>query len=81
MVFIKQKLGYRIVDFSSFDDALEVCLTAEEGSEEQDRAIIYCLDNAPDDLREKLHDMLIRKKEKQCGCGCQQKEKLGFILE
>jgi hypothetical protein len=40
--------------FQSFAEALKICLTAEKGSREQDEALIYCMEHAPDDLKEML---------------------------
>jgi hypothetical protein len=40
--------------FQSFAEALKICLTAEPGSREQDEALIYCMEHAPDDLKEIL---------------------------
>lgn len=60
------------MEFTSFEEALKVCMTAEEGSLEQDDALIYCFKNAPPELRatfkaqyEKLHGQ-----GQGCGCGC-----------
>jgi hypothetical protein len=40
--------------FQSFEQALEICLIAENGSREQDEALAYCMEHAPDDLKEML---------------------------
>lgn len=60
------------MQFKSFEQALKACMTAEEGSAEQDAAIIYCLENAPPDLKkmleEKYHKYSAHNHE--CGCGC-----------
>ena len=63
--------------FDSFEHALHICMTAEPGSEEQNAALVYCLEHAPADLKDKLKDGLVNfhkeQKEKHgdgCGCGC-----------
>ena len=55
-----------MVKFTTFEKALKVSITAEEGSNEQDEAIIYCLNNALADLKEKLQKLLPHKKESCC---------------
>ena len=40
--------------FQSFEEALKICLTAENGTKEQDEALLYCMEHAPDDLKEML---------------------------
>ncbi|NTW89172.1 MAG: hypothetical protein HGB26_08700 [Desulfobulbaceae bacterium] len=63
------------MNFTSFEEALHLCMTAVEGSPEQEEALAHCLRTAPADLRLMLakrlgvhdghdhHDQL-------CGCGC-----------
>jgi len=59
--------------FNSFEQALHVCMTAEEGSPEQDEAILYCLEFAPDEIKEQLrgiirHDLPVHSHDCDCGC-------------
>ncbi|HIJ90388.1 MAG: hypothetical protein OEV89_06440 [Desulfobulbaceae bacterium] len=61
--------------FDSFEQALHACMTASPGSDEQEAALIYCLDNAPPELKDKIADALAnfhqeRKQSDGCGCGC-----------
>ena len=57
------------MEFESFEHALEVCMTAEDGSPEQDAALLYCLEKAPPELREKLEELHEKKHGHGCGCG------------
>lgn len=64
------------MQFDSFEQALEICMKAEDGSAEQEAALVYCLQHAPDELKE-----LIRKHHQQghgagggCGCGHEKEE-------
>ena len=63
--------------FDSFEQALQVCVTASPGSDEQEAALIYCLDNAPPELKDKIADGLANFHQQKkpghdhgCGCGC-----------
>jgi len=56
--------------FESFEQALKVCLTAEEGSEEQNTALVYCMENAPTELKQMLEERFLQFHRKDCGCGC-----------
>lgn len=59
------------VKFESFEQALQVCVGAEEGSREQVEAMIYCLENAPSELREILKERFKGGSHaEECGCGC-----------
>ena len=65
------------MEFESFEQALQICVTAEQGSDEQEIAMIYCLQHAPEDLKDKikngLTDFYKAREEKHgddCGCGC-----------
>ena len=59
------------MNFDSFEQALHVCMTAAPGSDEQEAALIYCLDNAPPELKDKITDALENfHKKPGCGCGC-----------
>ncbi|MEW6594642.1 MAG: hypothetical protein AB1413_07215 [Thermodesulfobacteriota bacterium] len=59
------------MEFTSFEEALKVCMTAAPESEEQDAALEYCLHHAPPDLKEKLRAAFVRSAaEKHDGCGC-----------
>lgn len=42
------------MEFKSFEEALEICLSAEEGSELQNRAAAYAIKHAPPELADKL---------------------------
>lgn len=56
--------------FESFEQALKICLTAEENSPEQVKAMIFCLENAPPELQEILAKRFRPGHEQGCGCGC-----------
>ena len=62
-----------IVEFSSFEEALQVCMQAVDGSEEQKKAMVFCLEHAPVDLRAMLEERLKITAAHQhginCGCG------------
>lgn len=64
------------MEYPSFAKALEACLNAEEGSEEQEAALVYCLEHAPPELKEMLGERMAAAREKKaaehgdCGCGC-----------
>lgn len=63
------------MEFASFEEALKICLESEDGSEEQDSALLYCIEHAPPKLKELLRTQfksyLERKKHAEgCGCGC-----------
>ena len=67
------------MDFQSFEEALAACINAKEGSEEQEAAMVYCLEHAPAELREKIKEQFLASKAKaaarcdhdhhNCGCG------------
>lgn len=54
--------------FESFEQALKICLTAEEKSPEQVEAMIFCLENAPPDLQEILAKRFKTRPGEGCGC-------------
>ena len=59
--------------FDSFEQALHICMTAEQGSKEQDEAVLYCLEYAPADLKDKLRSIMrhnLPEHHNDCGCGC-----------
>ena len=59
------------MEFSSFEEALKVCMTAAPESEEQDAALEYCLHYAPPELKEKLRNAFVRSSARhEGGCGC-----------
>ena len=58
------------MEFTSFEEALKVCMTADPESEEQDVALEYCLHHAPPELKEKLHAAFAEFKAKKGSCGC-----------
>ncbi|MDH5298522.1 MAG: hypothetical protein OEV91_05845 [Desulfobulbaceae bacterium] len=70
------------MEFQSFEEALAVCANAKEGSEEQEAAMLYCLEHAPADLREMIKKQFLAAKAGRttdagcdhehhgnCGCG------------
>jgi hypothetical protein len=57
------------MEFESFEQALTVCMQAEDGSELQDAALLYCIDNAPPELKATLKERFLQFKASQCGCG------------
>lgn len=58
------------MEFASFEEALHVCMTAEENSQEQDAALEYCMLNAPPDLKKKLQHYFEHRPVHHAGCGC-----------
>lgn len=64
--------------FQSFEEALKICLTAENGSPEQDEALVYCMEHAPGDLKAMLQDKFMEfhtgkhdhDHDHGEGCGC-----------
>lgn len=61
------------MEFDSFEQALHICITATPGSDEQEAALVYCLENAPPELKSKIANSLAnfhQKKNGGCGCGC-----------
>ena len=58
------------MEFESFEQALEVCMKAEERSPEQVAAMIYCLENAPPELQAMLQERFRNAHGDDCGCGC-----------
>ncbi|NTV15123.1 MAG: hypothetical protein HGA96_14530 [Desulfobulbaceae bacterium] len=61
--------------FTSFEEALHICMTATEGSPEQEAALAHCLETAPPDLRLMLAKRLGGQEghghhDHGCGCGC-----------
>jgi hypothetical protein len=62
--------------FDSFAQALQACLTAAPESDEQEAALIYCLENAPPELKEKIAQSLAgfhgarQGGHHEDGCGC-----------
>jgi hypothetical protein len=63
--------GEKTMEFDSFEQALHICMTASPGSDEQEAALIYCLDNAPPELKDKITEGLASfHKPQGCGCGC-----------
>jgi hypothetical protein len=61
------------MEFDSFEQALHTCMTAAPGSDEQEGALIYCLDNAPPELKDKIAEALANFHKGHadgCGCGC-----------
>lgn len=66
------------MEFTSFEEALRVCLTAADNSPEQEAALAHCLATAPPDLRALLAARGWVAGEPGdhaggCGCGCRGK--------
>ena len=63
------------MEFESFEQALQVCMQAADGSDEQKEAMVFCLEHAPADLRTMLEKRLKITTDHQhagdCGCGGQ----------
>jgi hypothetical protein len=59
-----------VMGFESFEQALEICLNAEERSPEQVAAMIYCLENAPPELKAMFQDRFKDLHDHDSGCGC-----------
>ena len=64
------------MEFESFEHALQICVTAEQGSDEQEIAMIHCLQHAPEDLKEQIKNGLTdfykareEKQNKDGNCG------------
>ena len=45
------------MEFNSFEEALAICVNAEEGSELQDKAAAYALRHAPPELQDRLVEL------------------------
>lgn len=61
------------MEFESFEQALHLCMTLEDGGPDQKEAMIYCLKHAPVDLRAMLEKRLLavaRHEDHNCDCGC-----------
>jgi hypothetical protein len=56
--------------FESFEQALEICLNAEERSPEQVAAMLFCLENAPPELRAMFQERFKDLHREDCSCGC-----------
>lgn len=42
------------MEFKSFEEAMETFMTAEEGSDLQNKAAVFAIQHAPEDLKDKL---------------------------
>ena len=58
------------MEFASFEQALQFCMQAADGSDEQKKAMVFCLEHAPADLRAMLEKRLKITDDHQYGCGC-----------
>lgn len=58
------------MEFNSFEQALQICMQAADGSDEQKEAMVFCLEHAPVDLRVMLEKRLKITGDHQHGCGC-----------
>lgn len=58
------------MEFTSFEEALQLCVVLEDGSPEQREAMIYCIEHAPTDLRTMLIKRLNLAEDDNCSCGC-----------
>ncbi len=62
-------------EIASFEEALKTCMTAENGSETQMAAILYCLENAPpglqDMFRQRARELqgAATAADHECACG------------
>ncbi|MCK5232083.1 MAG: hypothetical protein KAR13_17560 [Desulfobulbaceae bacterium] len=56
--------------FESFEQALQVCLTSENGSAEQDAALVYCMEHAPLELKKMLEERYLQHHTHGPDCGC-----------
>ena len=67
------------MEFTSFEEALQICMRAENGSPGQQAAMEYCLRHAPTDLRLMLAKRLGLQDGAPhghgCGCGSGDAEK------
>jgi|GEM_PF-859928 len=65
------------MSYPSFEEALRVCLEAEPGSAEQDAALLFCLEHAPQDLKARLREAFLASRDGSRhgqGCGCSHSE-------
>jgi hypothetical protein len=78
--------------FQSFEEALKICLTAENGSPAQDEALVYCMEHAPEDLKEMLKDRFVEfhagtthehahEQGRNCRCGGEKKPHLSDFIK
>ena len=60
------------MEFNSFEHALQVCMQSDDDSDEQKKAMVFCLEHAPVDLRAMLEKRLkiSDKPEPGADCGC-----------
>lgn len=58
------------MEFESFEQALTICLEAEEGSELQEAAMYYCVENAPPAIKEQIKEQFLAAKKAKSSCGC-----------
>ena len=58
------------MEFETFEQALEVCMNAEEQSPEQIAAMLYCIENAPSELQAMFQERFKDLHGNDCGCGC-----------
>ncbi|MEW6426850.1 MAG: hypothetical protein AB1568_02320 [Thermodesulfobacteriota bacterium] len=62
------------MEFESFEQAFKICLESEDGSERQLEAMVYCLEHAPQELRDLLRqrhqEHLAARHQHHEGCGC-----------
>ncbi len=65
------------MEFQSFEEALAVCVSAAEGSDEQQAALVYCLEHAPADLREKIKEQFLAAKTARAAGGCDHDDHCG----
>ena len=49
------------MEFESFEEALKICVTAEEGSELQNKAAAFAIKNAPPELQDQLVALAARQ--------------------
>ena len=69
------------MEFTSFEEALAVCINTKDGSTEQEEAMCYCIEHAPPAVKEEIKQQFLAAKEARalggcnhnhsnCNCGC-----------
>ena len=58
------------MEYESFEQSLKVCMKADDRSDEQKKAMVFCLEHAPADLRTMLEKRLKITGDHQHGAGC-----------
>lgn len=58
------------MEFASFEQALAVCINTEDGSNEQEEAMSYCIEHAPPEVKEEIKRQFAATKEARALGGC-----------